>query len=66
MINVVSEYVNHSILYRKQPIGLGKSAVITEKPKQLPQLQANLFDNIREINFLHTGARYEVITNTIN
>ena len=66
MINAVSEYDHHSILNSKQPIGLGTSAVNTEKPEQMPQSQANLLDDIREINFLDTGARNEVITETIS
>ena len=56
LINAVPEYDHHSILHRKQPIGLGTNAVTTEKPEQMPQLQANLFDDIREINFHDTGA----------
>ena len=32
----------------------------------MPQPQANLFDDIREINFLDTGARYEVIKKKIS
>ena len=66
MINAVPEYDHHSILHRTQPIGLGSIAVNTEKPEQMPQPQANLFDDIKEINFLDTGARYEVIMETIS
>ena len=66
MINAVPEYDHHWILHRKQPIGLGSSTVNTEKPEQMPQPQTNLFDDIKEINFLDTGARYEVITVTIS
>ena len=66
IINAVLEYGHKSILYCKQPINLGTSAVNTEKLKQMPQLQANLFDYIKEINFLDTKARYEMITKTIS
>ena len=66
MINVVPEYDHHSILHRKQPIGLGSSAVNTEKPEQMPQPLTNFFDDIKQINFLDTGARYKVITETIS
>ena len=61
MINAVPEYDHHSILHRKQPIGLGSSAVNTEKPEQMPQPQANLFDDFKEINFLDTGPAMKLL-----
>ena len=66
MINCTPEYDHHSILHYKQPIGLGNSAVNTAKPDQLSQPQENLFDDIKEINFIDSAARYEVLTDTIS
>ena len=66
MINAVPEYDQNSILHCKQPMSLSKNAVNREKLEQMPQPQANFFDDIREITFLDTGARYEVITETIS
>ena len=66
MINALPEYDHHSILHSKQPIDLGSTVVNTEKPEKMPQPQANLFDDIKEINLLDTWARYKVITATIS
>ena len=66
MINCVPEYDHHSILSYKQPIGVGNSFVNTAKPDQLPQPQEKLFDDIKEINFIDSAARYEVLTDTIS
>ena len=66
MINCVPKYDHHSILSDKQPIGVGNSFVNTAKPDQLPQPQEKLFDDIKEINFIDSAERYEVITDTIS
>ena len=66
MINCVPEYDHHSMLSDKQPIGVGNSFVNTAKPDQLPQPQELLFDDIKEINFIDSAARYEVLTDTIS
>ena len=40
--------------------------VITPKPRQLPEPQYNLFDDVIEINFFDKAAPYEVQTRTIS
>ena len=65
-IHTNSEYDYYSILDQKQPLGLKSSSVITLKPKQLPEPQYNLFDDVIEINFVDKAARYEVLKETIS
>ena len=65
MINCVPEYDHYSILSDNQQIGVGNSFVNTAKPDQVPQPQ-ELFDDIKEINFIDNAARYKVLTDTIS
>ena len=64
-IHTNPEYDHYSILDQKQPLGLEASMVIAPKPKQLPDPQYNLFDDVIEINFFDKAARYEVIMGTL-
>ena len=65
-IHTNPEYDHYSIFDQKHPQGLEASMVITPKPKQLPEPQYNLFNDVIKINFFYKAAHYKVQIETIS